>query len=271
MNPKKNKLWIKMIKISRKKYSINKLDFNRIKDGKFVEDKEELEKIGKELFDNFGLEKLKIKMFIDICAAPGFYSNIIMKTVESRGIGISLPPEKGGVEFIDLGPKYKTFYKDILEKNYKVVIPKKVDFGLASCVSYVDDKKLSSILNLKLILVSLDLILNVLKKNGNLIINLTMKNIYFAFNIINILSKYFKKYNLWKSDKIWETKNTFYFFGYDFNDNYDDEINKLKNFLNNKNSEVFTRFKGKYNEFKNINLKMNDIYKVRIKSFKKML
>ena len=77
MDPKKNKLWIKMKKISRRKFNVNKLDFNRIKDGKFVEDKKELKIIGEEIFDNFNLKDLeKINLFIDICAAPGVYSKI---------------------------------------------------------------------------------------------------------------------------------------------------------------------------------------------------
>ena len=236
MDPKKNKLWIKMKKISRRKFNVNKLDFNRIKDGKFVEDKKELKIIGEEIFDNFNLKDLeKINLFIDICAAPGVYSKIIIDRTDSIGIGISLPLEKGGIEFDNLGEKYKVFYKDILDKNYKVIVPKKIDLGLASCVSYINDKNKSSLLNLKLIIASLGLILDVLKENGNLIINLTIKNIYFAFNIINILSKYFKNYKLWKSEKIWETKNTFYFFGYGFK-------NKI---INNKLSNNNTEFNRK--------------------------
>ena len=69
------------------------------------------------------------------------YSKILLdKYKDSMGIGISLPPEKGGVKFEIDYDNYKIFYKDILEKTYKLELPKKLDFGIASCVSYIDTK-----------------------------------------------------------------------------------------------------------------------------------
>ena len=54
MNPKKNYLFKKMIKISRRRYDFNKIKFNRIKDCKFIEEIKELEEIGNDIFHNFG-------------------------------------------------------------------------------------------------------------------------------------------------------------------------------------------------------------------------
>tara|TARA_A100001015_G_scaffold285823_1_gene353782 strand:- start:2289 stop:3110 length:822 start_codon:yes stop_codon:yes gene_type:complete len=273
MNPMFNKLWKKMKYISKKRYDFDKLKFVRIQNDKFIENTKELKKIGLEIVDNFGIDKVNIKLFVDICSAPGVYTNIILEKKENcRGICISLPLEKGGVEFDQIISKKKVniFYKDILEKNYKLILPRKVDLGIASCVSYVNDKKKSSILNLRLIITSINIILKDLIKNGSLIVNLTMKNINICFNIINALSTYFKNFKLWKSSNVWQYQNTFYFFGYNFKDNYDNKLIEIKNILNDISSDYYHRFLGNYNSFKKINNQMNNIYKVRIEAFNKL-
>lgn len=273
MNPKYNKLWKKMKYLSKKRFDHKKLKFIRVKNDKFVEDAEELKKVGYEIFDNFGLKNIDIKLFIDICAAPGVYSSILLEEKKkSRGICVSLPPEKGGVEFDQLKDKkgVNIFYRDILEKSYKIVVPKKVDFGIASCVSYVFDKKKNSILNLRLIISSINIILNELKKGGSLIVNLTMKNINMCFNILNVLQNYFKEFKLWKSANVWQYQNTFYFFGYNFKDNYDDKLNEIKYNLDNLDSDMYHNFLGDYKTFKKINQKMNDVYSVRINAYQNL-
>jgi hypothetical protein len=65
----------------------------------------------------------------------------------------------------------------------------KLDLGLASCVSYQHDAKNAFFLNMELIVKSLMLILPNLRKEGNLIINMTIKNVELAFNMVNILAK----------------------------------------------------------------------------------
>lgn len=273
MNPKYNKLWKKMNYLSKKRFEFKKLKFMRVKNDKFIENAEELKKVGYEIFENFGLKNKDIKLFIDICAAPGVYTSILLeKKKGSRGICVSLPPEKGGVEFDQLKDKkgVSIFYRDILEKNYKLVIPKKVDLGMASCVSYVFDKKNNSILNLRLIITSINIILNELKKGGSLIVNLTMKNITICFNIIYILQSYFQEFKLWKSENIWQYQNTFYFFGYKFKNNYNDQLNKIKHNLDNFDSDMYHSFIGDFNSYKIINKKMNEIYNVRINAYQKL-
>lgn len=268
-NPKKNKLYNIMRDIVSKYYYMNK--FIRISEDKFVEDDKELTQVGEEIFNNFFKmtdKDYKINLFVDICAAPGMYSKLLLdKYKDIMGIGISLPPEKGGVRFEIDYSNYKIFYKDILEKTYKLDIPKKLDFGIASCVSYIDTKD-SYGLNIELILTSSNLILENLNKDGNFIINLTIKNIFVCYNLIHILSQYFKEFKLWKSLNVWGTKNTLYFFGYGFKENYEsNDLKKYIEMIKNRQSEISTKFLYSDKEYKNIDKQMDEIYKVRINSW----
>jgi hypothetical protein len=273
MDPSKDKSYLYMKTLAAKNY---KLDiFERVSDDKFVENSNELRLVGEEIIANFSKDKnLKINFFADICSAPGVYSQIVLEKFPIiTGIGISLPPEEGGVQFEFDNPKFKKIYKNILEKKYRLEIPKKLDLGMASCVSYQQDAKSAYKLNIELIIKSLYLLLDNLNKGGNLIINMTMKNIFFSYNLINILSKYFKNYKLWKSHNVWGTKNTFYFFGYDFigNNNIINEINLLLEKINNDKSDIFTKFLGTKDEYEKINLQMRKIYQVRIDVWKKLI
>jgi len=275
MDPSKDKSYNFMKNLARKNYKLD--TFERVIEGKFIENSKELESIGNEIIDNFNKGKnLKINFFIDICSAPGVYSKIILnKFPIVTGIGISLPPEQGGVEFEIEETNFKKIYKNILEKKYKLEIPKKVDLGIASCVSYQQDAKKAFKLNIELILKSLYLILGNLNVDGSLIINMTMKNIFLAFNLVNILGRYFKNYKLWKSLNIWGTKNTFYFFGYNFISRKDEvineEINKLIERIQNDKDDIYNKFLGTNNEYNKINLEMRQIYQVRIDAWKKLI
>jgi len=272
MDPSKDKTYNFMKNLTKKNYKLD--TFERVTDGKFIENTEELELIGNEIINNFNKDKnLKINFFLEICSAPGVYSKIIMEKYPIiTGIGISLPPDQGGVEFEIEDEKFKKIYKNILEKKYKLEMKKKIDLGIASCVSYQQDAKKAFKLNIELILKSLYLILGNLDKNGSLIINMTMKNIHLAFNLINILSKYFGSYKLWKSLNTWGTKNTFYFFGYNFTGvKNDTEINELIEKVKNDKDEIYNIFLGNNEEYNKINNKMKIIYQVRIDAWKKLI
>lgn len=274
MNPKKNKLWIEMKNMVKKHYQ--KINFERLSDEKFVENNDELEIIGEEIVNILKKHISNKKIFFaDVCGAPGNYSKLIFKSFKATGLGISLPPEKGGVEFeMDGFDKYKIFYRDILEKDYDMDIPKKLNLGIASCVSYQIKNTNAYQLNLKLILTSLILLLNNLEENGDLVINLTIKNINFAFNIVFILGKLFKTSSIWKSKKIWADKNTFYFFGFGYKENKK-YIQKIKEFLvileddNFMKNIYFRRLLMNKSNFNIINNMMNNIYQVKIDYFKK--
>ena len=273
MNPNKNNLFYIQRDLHSKYFKLIS-NFDRVEQGKFIEDNQELTKIGNEMFDSFFQYKSiqKISLFVDICAAPGNYSKLLQKRfTDSYGIGISLPVEKGGVKFEIDSKKYKMFMVDILEKDYKIQVPKKIDFGMASCVSYVHDKKNAAKLNILLILTSLNLILKNLKKDGYLIINLTFKNINLLYNILEILIFYFKDFHLWKSSKVWGTKNSFYFFGYGFKDNYDDKLNKIREDVNSDKNKFSEKFYGNKDTYFIITKKLNRVFITKINSILNIL
>ena len=261
MNVKTN-LWNIMRNISSTYYYLDK--FERQKDNKFVENTDELSTIGHEMFEAFNITKEHI-FFIDICGAPGMYSKILVEDKKAKGFSISLPPDKGGVEYIFKHDNYKIYYKDILEKSYKIETDKKINLGMASCVSYIESKNKASVLNMELILKSMFLMLSILEDNGDMIINMSMKNIYNCFNILDLLLKQFDTIKLWKSDNVWATKNTFYIFCYGFKKHID--MTKYNNDINNEKSDFNTKYIGDINNLKNINKMMVDIYKIRINAW----
>ena len=266
-NPKKNNLWNVMKNISSTYYKLD--SFDRIQGDKFIEDSNELSTIGKEIFDNFG--DVKINFFLDICAAPGMYSKELLDRTTATGVGISLPPEKGGVKFEIENKKYKMFYKDILEKDHIIEAPRPFDFGMASCVSYMDTRNAHN-LNMELILTSMKLILESLEEGGNMMINMTMKNIYTCYNILHHIMKDFKEIKLWKSYVVWGTKNTFYLFCYGYKNG--EMKNKIRNMINdvkNERSNFNNMFLGDSMSYNNITELMNEIYMVRINCWLKIL
>ena len=261
MNPKKSNLWNIMKNISSTYYYLDK--FERQQDNKFIENTDELTKVGQEMFDAFDFRHKDI-FFIDICGAPGMYSKILVENKKAKGFSISLPPEKGGVEYIYKHDNYKIFYKDILEKEYKIDTKNNINLGIASCVSYIESKN-SHQLNLELIVRSMGLMMSSLEEDGDMIINMTMKNIYTCFNIIDLLLGYFNKIKLWKSENVWETKNTFYIFCYGFNSKPLNNININININTNENADFNTRYIG--SNFNLINKMMHKIYKIRINAW----
>jgi 23S rRNA U2552 (ribose-2'-O)-methylase RlmE/FtsJ len=272
---KKDDLFNEMKKLAKKNWKLD--TFEREQGDKFIENQEQLQTVGQEIFDNFGLIKTNIKLFADICSAPGMYSKIVLDTwKKTSGIGISLPVDEGGVPYTIKNPRYKFFYKNILDKSYKLELNEnknlKLDLGLASCVSYKHDARNAFYLNMELIVKSLMLILPNLKLHGNLIINMTIKNVELAFNMVNILAKLFKSFKLWKSPNIWATKNTFYFFGYDFKENYNSDIlTSLIESIKINNSPINNYFIGTNDEYNKIYEQMKQVYNTRIKAWKTLI
>jgi hypothetical protein len=263
MNNIKSNLWNVMKNISSTYYFLDK--FERQKDNQFIENTDELSIIGKEMFDMFDFKKKDI-FFVDICGAPGMYSKILVEDKDAKGFSISLPPEKGGVEYIFKHDNYKIYYKDILEKNYKIDTHKKINLGLASCVSYIESRN-SHALNLELIISSMSLMLDILEEDGDIIINMTMKNIYTCFNILDLLIKQFNNIKLWKSTNVWATKNTFYIFCYGFKKDKMINMTQYINYIKNDKSDFNTKYIGDFNNISVINKMMINIYKVRINAW----
>ena len=100
-----------------------------------------------------------------------------------------------------------------------------------------------------------------------------MKNIYVAFNLVNIIGKYFGKVKLWKSSNTWGTKNTFYFFGYDFIErkNIIEELNNLFMLVGDEKNDIYNKFIGTKQEYEKINKLMKIIYHIRIDVWKKLI
>ena len=267
--PKKDKVYIKMKTLNDKYWNLEFFDRSNA-DINFVENEKELIKIGKEIFNTFNIQN--INYFLDICAAPGIYSTIILKKFNnSTGLGISLPIDQGGVPFKINNKRYQIIYKNILNlTNFK--IKNKIDFGIASCVSYKYNVQAAYFLNLQLIVQSLILLLQNLNTNGHIIINLTMKNINFAFNIIHLLNTMFKNFKLWKSQTIWTTKKTFYYFGYYFKNNFNLKIfEDLKKRIENNKDIINYQFIGSLDSYNKINKQMQNIYNIRIKAWKQLI
>jgi hypothetical protein len=267
MDPKKNKLWSIMRNITSTYYYIDK--FDRVQDSKFIEDSMELSKIGYEIFENFNFKDKDI-YFIDICGAPGMYSKILVEEKKGTGIGVSLPPEKGGVEFTFSHDNYKIYYKDILEKEYIIESKHPLNLGIASCVSYKYNDKKAHMLNMELIMTSMKIIFSNLGLNGNMIINMSIKNIYTCYNILDLLLKIFDNITLWKSSIVWGTKNTFYIFCYGFKKtdiNMDNIIDKIKN----ENSDFNNKYLGNIKDYNTITKMLNEIYITRINCWLKKI
>lgn len=245
--------------------------FDREVDKTFFENNNDLNIIGNEILNDFNIKKLNY--FLDVCSAPGIYAKIFLDNFDKLiGYGISLPVEEGGVPFIINNNRFHIIYKNILDKDFNLLLDHKLDLGIASCVSYTYDAKTAYLLNIKLIIKSLTMIFNNLNKNGNIIINLTMKNIDLAFNIINILNTLFKKFKLWKSKTIWSTKKTFYYFGYNFNNNYKENIfENLLERIKYDNDPINNQFLGSNHNYLKIYNQMKNIYNIKINAWNKLI
>jgi hypothetical protein len=269
--PKDDSIWKKMKKLADNYYIYQK--FERNIDEKFVENIDELNIISDELFNAFNISDKKINIFLDICSAPGIYSKTLLKLLSLnnkniKGIGITLPVDEGGIQNEIIDSRYSIIYKNILTDSCE--INELIDLGIASCIGYVYDAKNSYFLNLELILKSMNIILCNLQKGGHMIINLSIINIELVFNIIYILNKYFKRFKLWKSENIWNTKKTFYYFGYEYTGDTTDYLkNKITSIikkLKSYNDPINTEFIGSLTEYKQIYRQMHNIYKIRIKA-----
>lgn len=270
INASNDIIYIKMNELS--KGYILSLFFNRITNNNFTEDIKDLNTVSIELFNAFdSINNNKNITFIDICSAPGIYSKYLLDKYNNiSGTGLSLPIEQGGVSYIIKDDRYKKIYTNILEEEYND--DTKYDLGIGSCVSYKNNSSRAFLNNMELIIKSLMIILSRLKVDGNMIINLTMKNIELTFNIINYLNKMFKNFKLWKPKYIWQTKYSFYYFGYGFKDNFNlDLLNKMNTSMKLFINPIYKSFNGSLNEYNLINNEIKHIYIARIKSWKRLI
>lgn len=260
MNPNNNKYYKQI------KYLSFKLQNDNIKSNKkrtLTENSVTLEIIGKEMFSNFFKihNKIKINRFLDICGAPGIYSNILLnKYPKTHGVGISLPIEENGVEFKVKNKNYTVIYSNILTNA--TLLNNNFDLTMASCVPYEPTKISSYRFQIKLIVTSIIIMLKHLNKNGFLIVNLTFKDLFVIYNLIYILQTVFDSFTLWKSTTIWKFTKSFYFFGYGYKKNKN-IIEILENFIlliNDKKASVYSKFYGSIDDYNIITNKLEHIY-----------
>lgn len=209
--------WWKAMTAIAKKHS-DLIRFERLQDGRFVEDCSELAAVGAELLAWYGAANVKrIRRFLDVCAAPGMYSRLILTaTPYAKGVGLSLPTSKGGVPYAlngSLEERYGKRYVDITSADGDYGL-QPVDFAIASCVSYNTQKSKQTTTNAQLSAKSVDIMLRHLSPGGDMIVNLTLKDVNLAYNTVTLLARHFKTFSLWKSSSTWQLKNTFYFIGY---------------------------------------------------------
>ena len=100
-------------------------------------------------------------------------------------------------------------------------------------------------------------------------INMSMKNIYTCFNILDLILKQFDNVKLWKSKNVWATKNTFYIFCYGFNKDKKIDLTPYIHLVSkhNETADFNTKYVGTSDNFKKINHMMNEIYMVRINAW----
>ena len=208
-----------------------------------TEKEDKLKELFVELYDK-RLPKINIDSFIDICAAPGTYSTLLLeKHQNAKGIGISLDPAEGGYEFnILYDDRYKKFYKNIydIDHNIDKQDTELYDLCMASCIPYNVSAKRAE--DYKIIYKSLMICLSHLKKDGILIINFSFKDIIFAINFVHLINKLFEKIRLFKSTKLWILQRTFYIIGYQYTRD-GKTILEINSFL-----EDFDNFYNKYHK-----------------------
>lgn len=208
-----------------------------------TEKEDRLRELFVELYDK-RLPKINVNNFIDICAAPGTYSSLLLeKHPSAKGIGISLDPTEGGYEFnILYDDRYKKIYKNVYDVEHNITRPEEelYDLCMASCIPYNVSAKRAE--DYKIIYKSLMICLSHLKDDGILIINFSFKDIIFAINFVHFINKLFGKIRLFKSTKLWILQRTFYIvgYGYERNDKIISEINSF--------SEDFDNFYKKYHK-----------------------
>ena len=206
-----------------------------------TEREDKLRELFVELYDK-RLPNINVDNFIDICAAPGTYSELLLeKHPDAKGIGISLDPSEGGYEFnILYDDRYKKIYKNVYDIEHSVNQNELYDLCMASCIPYNVSAKRAE--DYKIIYKSLMICLSHLKNDGLLIINFSFKDIIFAINFVHLINKLFKKIKLFKSTKLWILQRTFYIIGYGYAKD-DKRIIEINSYLGN-----FDGFYDKYHK-----------------------
>tara|TARA_B100001123_G_scaffold447284_1_gene604337 strand:- start:3293 stop:4300 length:1008 start_codon:yes stop_codon:yes gene_type:complete len=164
------------------------------------------------------LTSKKIDLFLDICAAPGDYSQYLSKTLKCKGVGVTLPIKNGGVDFKYDLKDYKLKHLDVIKDYKKDFSPDKFDFIVSGCLDMTRIKK-KPFHDINLWLSTMLLAFLNLKEGGIFAFKISLKYINFAANIMYLFEQFFKNVKVFKSTKAIPFRSMFYVIGFDFKPN----------------------------------------------------
>jgi 23S rRNA U2552 (ribose-2'-O)-methylase RlmE/FtsJ len=181
------------------------------------------------------LKSRKIKLYLDICAAPGDYSDYLSRTLKCKGVGVTLPVEDGGMEFNYNLKNYDLVHLDVIKEYDKDFSDEKFDFIVSGCLDMTRIKK-KPFYDINLWLSTILLAFLNLKPGGIFAFKISLKYINFASNVMFLFEQFFDSIKIFKSTKAIPFRSMFYVIGYGFKMN-DDYFPLLKEIYRNYNKE----------------------------------
>jgi len=189
-----------------------------------------------EMNDNcLKLKSHKIKSYLDICAAPGDYSDYLSRTLKCKGVGVTLPVKDGGMEFNYNLKNYNLVHLDVIKEYDKNFSSEKFDFIVSGCLDMTHIKK-KPFYDINLWLSTILLSFLNLKPGGIFAFKISLKYINFASNIMFLFEQFFDSIKIFKSTKAIPFRSMFYVIGYGFKMN-NDYFPLLKEIYRNYNEE----------------------------------
>lgn len=224
------------------------------------------------------LKSLNINNYLDICAAPGEYSDYLTSTLKCKGTGVTLAVENGGIEFKYNLNNYNIVYLDVVKEYNKKFSKPKFDFIVSGCLDMTRIKK-KPYYDINLWLSTMLLAFSNLKESGIFSFKISMKYINFACNIMFLFEMFFKRINVFKSVKAIPFRSIFYVIGYDFkmNKEYFTLLKKIHTNYNeksNNNDMKDLKFKLLFDDHKYKNkymILLNNLFKIQIKAIENIL
>ena len=163
--------------------------------------------------EHLNLSRRRIKNWLSICSAPGFYDEYLHQHTKAKGTGITLGVKEGGLEFTKKIPDFKVIYRDIMKERYNART--KFNFIITGCLDMNLDKK-NRYYNVMLSMSSMLLGLENLKKGGIFALKTSLKNFNLLSNIIYIFQQLFGEVRTFKSTKVLQHRSVCYVIGINY-------------------------------------------------------
>ena len=224
------------------------------------------------------LKSRKIKLYLDICAAPGDYSNYLSTALKCKGVGITLPVKNGGMEFKYDIADYELEYLDVIKDYKKTFSSDKFDFIISGCLDMTRIKK-KPFYDINLWLSTMLLAFLNLKPGGIFAFKISLKYINFSANIIYLFEQFFKTVKVFKSTTAIPFRSMFYVIGLDFKHNQEyfpllEEIYTNYNQKSDDSDMKDLKFKLLFEETSILQKYMKlfeDVFQVQIKAIQNVL